>query len=160
MENAGYKASKEKSKFLKPEAEWLGYKIEKEGIKPLRDKTKAIGKLKPPKNVKDIRSFLGSVQYLAKHIPNSSEKTAPIRELVKKDSTWNGGEKREKAFNEIKTHLEDPQNLAHFNPSHESIITCDASTLGLGAALQQIDSGGNRKIDFKTRQSKITPIMN
>ena len=69
-----YKASKEKSKLLKPDAEWLGYKTTKEGIKPLRDKTEAIRKLKPPKNVKDTRSFLGSVQYLAKHIPNLSEK--------------------------------------------------------------------------------------
>ena len=99
LENAGYRASKEKSKFLKPDAEWLRYKITKEGIKPLRDKTEAIRKLKSPQNIKDIRSFLGSVQYLAKHIPNLSEKTAPIRELLNKDSTWNWGEK---AFNEIR----------------------------------------------------------
>ena len=61
LENARYKASEEKSKFLKPDAEWLGYKRTKEGIRPLRDKTEAIRKLKSPKNVKDIRSFLGSV---------------------------------------------------------------------------------------------------
>ena len=77
LENAGYKASKEKSKFLKPDAVWLGYKIRKEGIKPLRDKTEAIRKLNPPKNVKDIRSFLGSVQYLAKHITTLSKKNSP-----------------------------------------------------------------------------------
>ena len=96
LENAGYKASKEKSKFLKPDAEWLGYKITKEGIKPLRDKTEAIRNLKSPKNVKDVRSFLGSVQYLAKHIPSLSEKTAPIRELLKKDSIWNWSEQQKK----------------------------------------------------------------
>ena len=33
LENAGYKASKKKSKFLRPDAEWLGYKITKDGIK-------------------------------------------------------------------------------------------------------------------------------
>ena len=44
-----------------------------------------------------------------------------------------------KAFNDIKAELEHPQNLAHFNPLHESIIACDASTFGLGAKLQQID---------------------
>ena len=69
-----------KSKFLKPDAEWLGYKITKDGIKPLRDKTEAIKKLKSPRNIKDIRSFLGSVQYLAKHIPNLSEKKQPQSE--------------------------------------------------------------------------------
>ena len=62
LENTGYKASTEKSKFLKPDAEWLGYKVTKDGRKPLRDKTEAIRKLKSPYNVKDIRSFLESVQ--------------------------------------------------------------------------------------------------
>ena len=128
LENAGYKASKEKSKFLKTDAEWLGYKITKDGINPLRDKIEAIRKLKSPRNINNIWSFLGSVQNLAKHIPKISEKTALLRELLKKESTWSWEDKHEKAFNEIK-----------------SIITCDASTSGLGATLQQIDSQGNRK---------------
>ena len=36
--------------------------------------------------------------------------------------------------------------MAHFNPEFDSIITCDASTYGLGATLQQIDRVGNRKV--------------
>ena len=88
MENAGYKSSKEKSKFLKPDAEWLAYKFTKDGIKPLHDKTQAVKKLKSPRNIKDIWSFLGSLQYLPKHIPKLSEKTAPIRELLKKEGAW------------------------------------------------------------------------
>ena len=46
LENAAYKASKEKSKFLRPDAEGLGYKITKDGIKALRDKTENIRKCK------------------------------------------------------------------------------------------------------------------
>ena len=71
---------------------------------------------------------------------------APNGELLKKESTWNWGEKHGKALNDIKADLEDPKNLAHFNPLHQSIITCDASTFGLGATLQQVDPEGNRKI--------------
>ena len=61
---------------------------DKEGIKTLRDKTEAIRNLKSPKHINDIRSFLGSVQYLTKNIPKLSEKTVPIRELLQKDSSW------------------------------------------------------------------------
>ena len=88
LERAGYKASKEKSKFLKNEVSWLGFRITRNGITPLREKTEAIRKFKPPKNIKEVRSFLGSVQYLIKHIPKLSEKTASIRELLMKKSTW------------------------------------------------------------------------
>ena len=88
LEKAGYKASKEKSKFLKDEVNWLGFRITKGGIVPLRKKTEAIRKLKSSRNLKDIRSFLGSVQYLTKHIPNLSEKTSLIRELLKNRNSW------------------------------------------------------------------------
>ena len=90
LEKAGYKASKEKSKFLKDEVSWLGFRITKSGIVPLREKTEAIRKLKAPKNTKEVRSFLGSVQYLLKHIPKLSEKTAPIRELLNKNQNGTG----------------------------------------------------------------------
>ena len=65
---------------------------------------------------------------------------------MKKDSKWDWSEKHEGAFNAIKKELEDPKNLAHFNPEFESVITCDASTYGLGATLQQIDRDGNRRV--------------
>ena len=95
MEKAGCKASEEKSKFLKDEVNWRGFRITKSGIVLLRENTEAIRKLKAPKNIKEVRSFLGSVQYLMKHIPRLSEKTAPIRELLKKDSKWDWTEEHE-----------------------------------------------------------------
>ena len=55
LERAGYKASEEKSKFLKDEVSWLGFRITRNGITPLREKTEAIRKLKPPKNIKEVR---------------------------------------------------------------------------------------------------------
>ena len=81
-ERAGYKASKEKSKFLEDEVNWLGFRITKSGIVPLREKTEAIRKLKAPKNIKEVRSFLGSVQYLIKHIPNLSEKNSTDKRAI------------------------------------------------------------------------------
>ena len=96
--------------------------------------------------IKDIRSFRGPVQYLIKYIPKLSEKTAPIRELLKKEYSWSWEEKLAKAFNEITAKLGHPENLANFNPLHESIFACDASTYGLGATIQQVDPEGNRNI--------------
>ena len=54
---------------------------------------KAILDLKHPENQKQLKSFLGPIQYLAKFIPRLSEST---ERLLEKDSKWNcGKEQRE-----------------------------------------------------------------
>ena len=37
----------------------------------------------------DLQRFLGMLAYLSKFIPQLSEQTHQLRELVKKDSIWN-----------------------------------------------------------------------
>ena len=52
-----------KLSFCAVETEYLGYVLTREGIKPQPTKVVAILTLNPPKNVKDLRRFLGVVQY-------------------------------------------------------------------------------------------------
>ena len=62
----------------------LGYYINQAAVKPISDKTEAITKLDAPKNVKELKSFLGSIQLLPKFIKNLSKKTDGMRKLMKK----------------------------------------------------------------------------
>ena len=68
---------------------WLGYEIVENGIKPNEEKVEAILKLEPTKNTKELKSFLGAIQYMAKVLPKLSEKTDRLRKLLKKSETWN-----------------------------------------------------------------------
>ena len=52
-----------KSKFCAEETEYLGYILTRTGIKPQPKKVQAILAITAPKQVKDLRSFLGMVQY-------------------------------------------------------------------------------------------------
>ena len=63
---------------------WFGHTISQDGIRPNKEKTDAINKLEPPTNAKALKSFLGAIQYFAKFIPNLSEKTDNMRQLLKK----------------------------------------------------------------------------
>ena len=58
-----------KCNFAKTEIEWLGHKFTQSGTAPLELKTAAILNLSEPKNLKQLRYFLGSVHYLGKFIP-------------------------------------------------------------------------------------------
>ena len=75
LENAGYRASEIKSEFFLNKTKWLGHEIDEMGIKPNKEKVKAILELKHPENQKQLESFLGAIQYLAKFLPRLSERT-------------------------------------------------------------------------------------
>ena len=77
-----------KCHFAKTEIERLGHKFSQTGIAPLESKTAAIASLSAPKNLKQLRSFLGSVHYLGKFIPNLSQLCHPLRPLLKKNKKF------------------------------------------------------------------------
>ena len=87
LEDAGYRASEEKIEMFKKEIDWIGYHIDENGIKPKKSKTDAILAIERPDRLKDVRSFLGSVQYLGKFIPRLTDLTKPLRQLTEKTVT-------------------------------------------------------------------------
>ena len=102
LENAGYRLSEGKSEFFKTEIVWIGHKIDQNGIRPLQNKLLAIKNLKQPKNEKELKSFLGAIQYLSKYIDNLSAQTDSLRQLLKKDTEWLWTEAHTRAFENLK----------------------------------------------------------
>ena len=152
LENEGYKASKKKSKFYLKQTIWLRQPFAQDGIRPNKEKTEAINKLNPPTNTKTFKSFLGAIQYFAKFIPNLSEKTDNMTQLLKKNTNWEWTEKRNTDFNNIKKELASQPCLAHYNGNKENIVTTDSCGTGLGIALWHKRSNGDLKpIVFASR---------
>ena len=141
-----------KSEFLKSEIEWIGHKIDQNGIRPLQDKLMAIKNLKQPNYEKELKSFLGAIQYLSKYIDNLSAQTDTLRQLLKKDNEWIWTEEHTAAFEKLKQKITEIPCLAHYNSDYRNIITTDASTKGLGATPWQEQPDGNLKlIGFASR---------
>ena len=63
LQDAGLKINADKSKFCALETEYLGYVISRDGIRPQSNKVQAMLAINPPKNVKELRRFLGMIQY-------------------------------------------------------------------------------------------------
>jgi hypothetical protein len=68
--------------FLYPRVEYLGYILTREGVSPQPKKLQAILALNPPNNVKELRHFLGMVQYYRDMWAKRSEMLAPLSDLV------------------------------------------------------------------------------
>ncbi len=82
LRDAGLKVNAAKSLFYAHEIEYLGYILSIEGIKPQPKKLQAIFALNPPNNVKELRHFLGMVQYYRDMWMRCSQMLAPLTELV------------------------------------------------------------------------------
>ena len=145
LEKAGYRASKKKSEFFMKQTKWLGHEIDENGIKPNEEKVEAIPKLNPPENTKELKSFLGAIQYMAKYLPKLSERTNRLRKLLKKNKTWNSVTEQEEDFGKIKQMLTEGPCLAHYAKDKDNIVTTDASTPGLGITIWQKQDNGNTK---------------
>jgi hypothetical protein len=80
--DARLKVNAAKSSFCAHEIEYLGYILTREGIKLQPKKVQAILMLNPPNNVKELRHFLGMVQYCRNMWARRSKMLAPLTDLV------------------------------------------------------------------------------
>ena len=68
----GVHVKRSKCQFLKPNVIFLGHRIDSQGIHPTEDKLKAIVEAPAPRNIQELRSFLGLVNYYARIPPRFS----------------------------------------------------------------------------------------
>ena len=102
LAEAGLKVNASKSKIARTELEYLGYWITRNGIKPLNKKVEAINNLAPPKTRKELRSFIGLINYYRDLWPKRSETLAPLTALTSKLVKWKWAEEHQDAFDTMK----------------------------------------------------------
>ena len=152
LQNANLRAKKTKCKFLACSVSYLGYKIDGEGLHPLPEKVKAIQDAPTPKNVTELKSYLGLLTYYGKFLPNLSTHLAPLYQLLRHNTTWKWSVAQEKAFQKSKELLVSSNLLIHFNSNFPLVLACDASQYGIGAVLaHRLPDGSERPIGYVSR---------
>ena len=102
LQNAGLKENEETSFFGHSELEYLGYWVTRDGIKPLPKKVDAIKNIAPPRNMKELHSFIGVINYYRDIQVCRSEILAPLTNLTSKEAKWEWTDVHQKAFDRIK----------------------------------------------------------
>ena len=106
LQNAGYRASEKKTELFKQELTWLDYHKSKQSKADRRqDRSNNEIEFFPPKNAKELKSFLVSIQHLSKFINNLSKKTDRMRKLLKKETRWEWAPEIDEDFENRKTEI-------------------------------------------------------
>jgi len=137
LRNAGLKVNMKKSFFARAELEYLGYWITRDGIQPTANKVHAITNIAPPKSQKELRRFIGMVNYYRDMWIRRSHVLAPLASLTSKTSKWVWGEEQQKAFDTMKKIISREALLAYPDFNEQFDIHTDASHTQLGAVISQ-----------------------
>ena len=152
LEKYNIRANKAKCKFLMDSVEYLGHVINAEGLHTTDEKVKAILQAPEPKNVQEMRSFLGLLHYYGKFLPNLAMLLNPLNDQLREGVSWRWTKDCAKAFAEAKTLLSNAPVLAHYDPSLPIKMAGDASAYGLGAVISHtFPDGSERPIAFASR---------
>ena len=120
------------------EINFAGYIIGKDGVKPDPNRVKAISNFPAPTDASQVRSFLGLVNQLGFFIPELAQVTKPLRDLLKKDTSFLWLNAQAEAFQTAKKILTSELLVKPFNPALKTELLTDAARLGgLGYALLQ-----------------------
>ena len=149
---SGLRLRKDKCVFLAPSVVYLGHQIDAEGLHPVAEKVEAVQEAPAPKNVSELKSYLGLLTYYSRFLPNLSSELAPLYKLLKHNEPWHWTSRQKKAFERSKELLLSSQLLVHFDPNLEIHLACDASSYGIGAVLtHKMPDGSEKPVGFVSR---------
>ena len=144
LDSNGIRCRYDKCAFAQPQVTYLGYTLSRDGLAK-GPKVDAVMKMQSPNDVTTLRSFLGSIQFYGKFLPDLATVMEPLTRLTRKDTRWKWTAAEQDAFDKLKSMLNEGTVLAHFDPSCPIGISCDASEVEIGAVLFHRYSDGSER---------------
>lgn len=126
-----------KCEFAVTSLTFLGHIISAGGTRPDPTKITAVEAWPTPRNVKEVRGFLGLSGYYQRFIARYAQLAAPLIDLLKKNEGFNWRIREETAFQELKKALISAPVLSYPNFDRPFQIDTDACEFGVGAVLSQ-----------------------
>ena len=172
LRKANLKAKIPKCHFVMKEIQYLGHVLSKDGIKCNPEKTRAISDMPTPSSFQELARFLGAAGFYRRHIKDFAKIAAPLHQVMsfaperktkkKKtqafptvdrkltfDEAWNPD--CVQAIKELKEKLVSNPILAFPDFTVPFQLECDASSLGLGAVLYQVQEDERKVISYASR---------
>jgi hypothetical protein len=141
-----------KCEFFQREIGFLGHVINKNGIKMESSKVNAVTNWPVPKNVHELRSFLGLAGYYRRFVKDFSMIASSLTALLHKNKKYEWGVEQDKAYTALKQAVSSAPILIIPDPQLPYTVVTDASGYAIGAALCQDHGSGLQPCAFLSRK--------
>ena len=144
-----------KCKFMTNQVKFLGHILTDTGIQPMDTRQKDLDMFQPPfETPKKVRSFLGLIMWYKSFIPHVSTLAAPLFPLTSARRKIQWTTEATLAVNALKEAVLAAPTLIRFDRSLPTRVTTDASTVGIGAVLEQLAANEWKPVAFWSRKLK------
>jgi len=137
ISTAGLTINPEKCEFCRSQVRYLGFIVQRDGLTIDPGKARPIMEYPAPRNLKQLRRFLGMSSWYRRFIPQFATVSEPLTRLLKKDKRWEWGEDQCRAFEQIRSYLVTAPTLSCPDFNIPFVVQTDASSVGIGAVLTQ-----------------------
>ena len=144
LRQAGLKLHITKCSLFRRRVSFLGHVLSGSGIEVQPDKVRAVQDWPTPRNVSELRSFLGLASYYRRFVSGFADIAAPLNKLLRKNSVFEWSADQSRAFLELKDRLTSAPILGMPADTGTFLLDTDASNVGLGAVLSQMQ--GDREV--------------
>lgn len=131
-----------KCSFKKREIDYMGYVVTGKTIRPDPKKVSEVAEWRTPRNVHDVRSFLGLCNYNRRFIRHYARMAAPITELTKLGRKFVWTQECDRAFKQLKETLTTYPLLRLYDPEKPCTVDTDASKVATGGVIFQEQEDG------------------
>nr|VZH93020.1 unnamed protein product [Spirometra erinaceieuropaei] len=135
VQEYGFRLRTDKCQFFLDSIKYLGFVFDVTGRHPDPENIRAIQRMSAPKNVSQLRSFLGLISYYSAFLPSLHDVRAPLNRLLQKDAPWCWSPDCENAFAQLKSMLSSDLLLTHYDPTLPIVVASDASNHGVGTVI-------------------------
>ena len=126
---------------------FMGHMISEKGLEADPAKVEAITCMEPPRDLTELRRFMGMINYLAKFLPKLAEVMQPLHNLLKKDVPYCWSTSQQAAFDTVKSMITEAPVLAFYKPEGKLVLENDACEYGIGSVLLQ----GGQPVAYASR---------
>lgn len=151
MRKFNLKIQPEKCAYFRKEVVYLGHHISEKGILPDESKIQVLKTMSPPKNLKEVKSFIAFCSYYRKFVKNFAQIALPLTKLTKKDVHFRWTSQEQAAFEQLIHCLTNPPVLQFPDFTKTFNISPDASLFSIGAILSQGPIGKDLPIAYASK---------
>jgi len=134
----------------------LGFIVSQRGIEVDPDKVRAIQEMPAPRTEREVRGFLGRLNYISRFISHMTATCEPIFKLLRKDQAVEWNSDCQNAFEKIRQYLQEPPILIPPVPGKPLIMYMIVLEGSMGCVLGQHDETGRKEHAIYYLSKKFT----